>query len=227
MEFDLVIEEEEVKAPSEGVRLLIVSCSSRDMKPQTSSSLLNLGMWLTGKGGDFGLTDIDVIGGVSESLLSNARQRRLDMALEGNYTHLACFDDDMIFPYDTVHRLIAHKRDVVFANVCQKTPGKISGVCLDSIEQKRIDSSGKTGLERVAYGTLACTLIRLDAIRQIPKPHFEVLWEPSLNNGKGGYQGEDHYFFRKMAMYGIEFYCDHDLTKEVSHVGDYPYKFIG
>jgi hypothetical protein len=195
------------------------------MKPQTCSDLTNLVGWLIHTGKDINLTQLDIRGGVAESLLSSARQRKLDLAIKGDYTHIAMFDDDMTFPKDTVHQLLKHEKDFVCANVCQKTPEKISGVCLDLKDGKRINSDGAYGLEEVSYGTLACTLIRLDAIRHVQKPHFEVLWSPELNNNEGGYQGEDHYFMRKIREYGVKLYCDHDLTKQVAHVGDYPYKF--
>jgi hypothetical protein len=227
MEFDTVLKiGEKVKDEHpQDVRLAIVVCSSRDIKPQTNISLVNITGYLIHKGFEIGLTQLDVMGGVAESLISAARQRKLDFAFAGNYTHLFLADDDMEFPYDTVHRLMRRDKDVVFANVAQKTPGKLSGVCLDVENQKRINSAGKTGLEEVSFGTLACTLIKLDAIRNIPKPHFEVLWNPELNFGQGGYVGEDHYFFRKMKAAGLKFWCDHDLTKAVTHVGDFPYKF--
>lgn len=204
------------------IRLIVATCSSRDVKAQTASSLVNLTGWLIHTGDKIGLTQLDAVGGVAESLLSAARQRKLNYALEGNFTHIAMFDDDMTFPKDIIHRFLSHDKDFVCTNVCQKKPNKTIGVCLDLHTGERI-SVPRSGLEEVAYGTLSCALIKLDAIRHIAAPHFEVIWQPLLNNGKGGYQGEDHYFMKKLRENGIKLYCDHDVAREVKHVGDFPY----
>lgn len=224
MKFDIVLDEIIKEEDLGGIRIAITMCSSRDMKPQTGLSLANLLGYLVQNHQALNLTKLDIIGGVAESLLSAARQRKLDFALSGNYTHVAMFDDDMVFPFDAVHKMLAHNKDFVCANVCQKVPGKISGVCLDLETQTRM-SHRKKGLEEVSFGTLACTLIKLDLIRKIPKPHFEVVWEQTLNNGLGSYRGEDHYFMQKLKNAGMKLYCDHDLTRSVQHVGDFPYQF--
>lgn len=223
MQFDYVLKPLDKKKP-EGISLFFAICSSRDVKPQTNSSLFNIAAHVVANGHEFGLRRIDAVGGVAESLLSAARQRKLDVAMLGDYTHMVCFDDDMQFPYDTVHRLLAHNVDFVCANAAQKNPNKRNGVCLDHAGV-RIDSTGKSGLEEIGWGSLAVAVIRLNAIRNIAKPHFEVLWEPTLNDGKGGYQGEDHYFMKKLRAAGIKLYCDHSLSQEVKHIGDFPYGF--
>lgn len=224
MQFDHILEPLADKEKQEGISLFFAICSSRDIKPQTNSSLFNIAAHVVATGPSFGLRRMDAVGGVAESLLSSARQRKLDVAMLGDYTHMVCFDDDMQFPYDTVNRLLSHNVDFVCANAAQKNPNQTKGVCLDH-DGKRIDSTGKMGLEEIGWGSLAVALIRLDAIRHIAKPHFEVLWEPTLNNGAGGYQGEDHYFMKKLREAGLKLYCDHDLSKQVKHIGDFPYGF--
>lgn len=223
MKFDTVLVPEEKKQDNK-IKLAVAMCSSRDIKPQTTTSLVNLVGWLIHSSSALNLSQLDLVGGVSESLLSSARQKKIDMAIEGPYTHLACFDDDMQFPYDAFHRMLAANVDFICANAAQKVPNKINGVCLD-FAGKRIDSTGKTGIEEIGWGSLACALIRVDALRNIPKPHFEVKWRPEFYDGKGGYQGEDHYFIEKLKLHGIKIHCDHDLSKEVKHIGDFPYGF--
>jgi hypothetical protein len=39
------------------------------------------------------------MGGVAESLISAARQRKLDFAFAGNYTHLFLADDDRLIKF--------------------------------------------------------------------------------------------------------------------------------
>lgn len=203
------------------MKLLIAVASSRDVKPHFAMSLAYCHNTTFANGHLIGLTALHLYGGAAQSNLSRARQKILNMAINGNYTHVAMFDDDQQFPPDTVLRLAKHRKGFVFPNIAQKTPSGVNGVCLTPKPETRIDSTGKTGLERVAYGTLACTLIEIEAIRHVPAPHFEVLWDESLKD----YQGEDHYFFRKLGQHGVEFYCDHDLSQSVKHIGDYPYGF--
>jgi hypothetical protein len=223
MKFDVILEEERAPAP-EGNSLVIAMCSSRDVKPQTSASLVNLSCNLVHCSASLNIKRIDVFGGISESLLSNARQKRLDFALNGPYTHMVCFDDDMRFPYDAVNRMFAADVDFICANAIQKLPNEINGVCLD-FDGKRIDSTGKTGIEQIGWGSLACALIKLDKLRTIPKPHFEVVWVQELCGGLGAYQGEDHYFMKKIRENGLKLYCDHDLSQQVTHIGDFDYGF--
>ena len=212
------------KDVSKDIRLALAMCSSRDVKPQTNIAFANMIAYLIHTGSKIGLVQLGIVGGVSESLLSAARQRKLDFAIEGGYTHLAMIDDDMTFPPDTINRLLAHDRDFVCANACQKNPRQVNGVCLKDGE--RLDSSGKTGLDEVDYGSLAVSPLRLNNVVDVAKPHFEVIWSPVLKNGEGDYVGEDHYFFMKMKqLKDMKFYCDHDLTQDVTHVGDYFYSF--
>ena len=223
MKFDAVLAAEE-KPVDTSLKLAVAMCSSRDIKPQTTASLVNCIGWLIHTSQALNMTRLDLVGGVSESLLSTARQKKLDMAIEGPYTHLVCFDDDMQFPHDTIHRLIAADKDFICANAVQKLPDKINGVCLD-FKADRIDSTNRTGVEEIGWGSLACAVIKIEAMRKIAKPHFEVRWVPELHDGKGGYQGEDHYFMNLIKSHGIKIYCDHDLSREVFHIGDYKYGF--
>ena len=165
--------------------------------------------------------DVSMAPAIGCSNLPNSRQALLNGALKGNFTHMLMLDDDMCFPRELIVRLLAHRKDVVCPNACQKVPDKINGVCLD-FDGKRIDSSGKTGLERVRWGTVSCLLVRLDPIRaHVPQPHFEMRWREKWKD----YEGEDHYFFNKLHEAGLEIWCDHDMAKRLVHLGDYPYRF--
>lgn len=215
MQFDV-----EIKKHT-GMRILVSVCSTRDWKPHFGIRFANMIVQTTRRGNEISLVDLDLRGGASQSNLSAARQAHIDHAMQAGYTHIAMFDDDMMFPGDTILRLAKHGLPFVFANVAQKVPNKVNGVCLDLENVQRIDSTGRTGVEQVAYGTLACTLIEVEQFRHIPRPHFAVEWDAANNR----YQGEDHYFFQKLGRAGRTFWMDNDLSQEVYHVGDYPYGF--
>lgn len=46
-------------------------------------------------------------------------------------------------------------------------------------------------------------------------------WIPAL----GTYCGEDVYFSQKMAEIGVDLWIDHDISREISHVGKKKYSF--
>lgn len=202
------------------VRLFIAVSSCRDWKPHFASAFTELICYTSRNGLNGRLTEITIGPAVNQSNLSASRQKLLDQAIDGGFSHIVMLDDDMMFPADMIEKFLAHDKDLVCANVCQKVPDKINGVCLD-FKGQRINSTHKSGLEKIGFGTLAVTLLKLDVLKNIPRPHFEVIWRPEMKD----YQGEDHYFFHKLGKAGVEFWCDHDVTQEVKHIGDYPYQF--
>lgn len=203
------------------MKILVAVSSVRDWKPQFGISFAYMIATSHRRGNELDIRKIDLWGATNQSCISRAREEIFKFAFQKDYTHLATFDDDMEIPADTIMRLAAPKEAVVFANVCQKIPDKVSGVCLND-DGDRIDSTVRCGLERVLYGTLACTLIDLRAIRHLYKPPmFEVLWDEGIKN----YIGEDHAFFKKLGQQGVDFYCDHSLSHQVKHIGDFPYGF--
>ncbi len=156
---------------------------------------------------------------VAQAYLVTARQDQLDSALTGDFTHLLYLDDDQTFPYDVVDRLLKHDKDIVTCNYRKKTIDEVKFVCAD-MNNEYIDSRGKTGLERIFSGGMGVTLIRLDKLRKIPKPHFGVVYQKEL----GRFIIEDCFFANVMKFHGVEMYCDHDLSQEVGHIGEYEYR---
>ncbi len=154
------------------------------------------------------------------SLLSSARELALREAVERNFTHWLSLDDDMVFPMNTVDRLLAHNKPVVAANYRRKDISKNIGVACTKAAVP-IDSSNKTGLEEVGYTALGMTLFDIQAIKDVPEPHFEVVWCKETRT----YWDQDMVFSSKLRDNGIPIYVDHDLSHDVQHVGDYPHQF--
>ena len=67
----------------------------------------------------------------------------------------------------------------------------------------------------------AIFLARVDAFKDIPKPHFQVIWSPAHND----YVSEDVHFAALIRANGVELWCDHDTSQLVGHIGDFEYKF--
>lgn len=155
------------------------------------------------------------------STLPRARQELLEDAVLKNCTHALFLDSDQAFPSDTAHRLLAHKKSVVAANIALKTMPSFP-----TARQRGPTAFGipvtsdphKTGLERVWRVGTGVMLIDLAILAGVPKPWFELRWSDKSHQ----FVGEDWYFLNKLEKAGhSEFWIDHDLSKQVGHVGMY------
>ena len=69
-------------------------------------------------------------------------------------------------------------------------------------------------MEQVAYTGYGVTLMDISIFNQVEVPWFELAWL-----GDGNYATTDAYLAEKVRKAGIPIYCDHDLSKEIGHVG--------
>ena len=202
------------------VRLYISVASCRDWKPQFGSSVVGMMHHLLTSGLDGRLKALDFRSMIQASNLSQAREISLREAINKNYTHWLCLDDDMVFPVNVVDVLLAHDKTVVTTNYCRKKIGENLGVNCD-LDAQKIDSSKKTGLEEVGFAALGCALLRVQDLKDIPSPRFEVVWSPERED----YWSEDMVFSALMRKNNIPLWCDHDLSKAIRHVGDYEHQW--
>lgn len=196
------------------MRLCIFIPSSRDWKPLFGSSLLGMMNNIY----RMNLDAVDIAISMC-SLLSQSRQMALDGAIKAGFTHLLMIDDDMTFPGDTLERLARHDLGFVGVNYKRKTAHYDGSLAFDS-NGKQIDSSSKSGMEEVYFVGHGINLINLDKIKHIHAPHFCVGWDKDK-----GYMGEDYFFCQKLRSSGVPIYIDHDLSKQIGHIGDYEFKF--
>lgn len=199
------------------VKLLIAIASNRGWAPLFGRSfgamMLYLGMSkLSGRLAGFNLRM------TMQAYLVTARQDDLDEALNGDYTHILYLDDDQTFPHDVVDRLLAHDKPIVTANYRKKS-ADVQFVCSGK-DNQFIDSRGKTGLEQINACGMGITLIKLDAVRRIPKPHFCVVYSKTT----GKFIIEDTFFSNVMGVNGVDMWVDHDLSQVVGHVGETEYR---
>lgn len=148
------------------------------------------------------------------SMLSQSRESLLDEGFDRGCTHILWLDSDMVFPEDTIHRLMAHNRTFVGANYVRKTiPASPVTAALGG--GLTFTDANSTGLEEVLHIGLGVCLLRLEDIKEIKAPRFTMAWDDDLKC----YGGEDVFFAKKLREAGVPCYVDHDLSLEVSHVG--------
>lgn len=202
------------------VRLYIAVPSSRDWKMAFGASLTALVYRLSKRGlDDRKLADFYLNVSNGASCLPRTRQKIINEAIKGGYTHLLMLDDDMSFPDTVLKNLIRHDLACVGANYRQKT-GEVKGTAT-SLYGEKINSSGKVGLQEVMFAGLGIMLVDLKKIEAVKAPHFEIPWVEEFQD----YLSEDSFFCNKLRENGIPVYIDHEVSVEVSHVGDIAFKF--
>jgi hypothetical protein len=166
-------------------------------------------------GGHFmgqGLADFCIITDTG-TLLSDMRNNIVKEALRQDATHILWLDSDMTFPRETLERLMQHGKPIMAASYAQrKRPSKPvaakNGVWVYTEEDS-------TGVEQVDYVGAGVMLVEADVYRHLPEPWYMLAWSEE----KKQTIGEDVYFCRKARKIGAETWIDHDLTKEITHIG--------
>lgn len=136
-------------------------------------------------------------------------------------THILFLDSDMVFPRDTLCRLLVHDLDVVGAIYSNR--GGTAVTATDSVETRSrstlVVHDGEKGLRRIEAMGLGVTLIKATVFDQVPPSCFEMRWMPDLAT----VEGEDYSFFRAVKDAGIAVYADMDLSWEIGHLGSVPF----
>lgn len=121
---------------------------------------------------------------------------------------LLWIDGDMTFPGNALIRLLSHNRDIVGANYRTRTPPyEAAGHYADRTKTEALIQGG---LHRMNHLPTGLMLTRFDIYRKLPAPWFEA----SLHGPR-----DDVYFCHRARENGYEIWADHDLSREVTHVG--------
>ncbi len=154
---------------------------------------------------------------VGSTYVHVGREAVLSEAQQIGATHLLWLDTDMTFPEDTAWRLVQRRKPVVGCNCLMRDPRQIWTAQRDG--QRLATTAESTGLEAVDSVGLAVLLMRLDVVADLPRPYFT-----HGRNDSGGDIGEDMMFCRALKAAGHTIWIDHDLSKEIGHIGQYTYR---
>lgn len=195
-----------------GIKIYIAVCSGRDWKPQFGASLCHLiGQMHRSK-------VIYFLNIIQASGIFKARQSAISDAIAGEFSHILFLDDDMVFPPNILDGLIAHDLGIVAINYARREEGNKNAIT-HAIDGSGVFSKGKSGVEEVGWIGFGGVLIKIDSIKNIENPFFEIRWHPERED----FVTEDTYFCMKVRSAGIKIYVDHDISNKVFHVGDYLY----
>lgn len=183
-------------------KIAIGMACNRGIQPKTVTSLLELVA--------HSQVDFFVIAEEGYTISEN-RAYCVAQARQNDCTHLLFIDDDMIFPPDTLEKLLAHSKEIVGTVYnSRRLPLSSTVECFEGEEIK--DKLFK--VKAVATGIM---LINLKVFDKIDKPYFD------MEHHESGWtiMGEDSWFCRQAERKGIEVWCD--PTIHISHIGNYLY----
>jgi hypothetical protein len=160
---------------------------------------------------------------VGSSILPHSRYTLVKRSFEAapNVTHLLFIDSDMTFPPDTAMRLVRHNVDMVGINAMSRRPPYETTAWVD-MTTRAVTTMESTGLERVVRTGFAVVLIRAEVFKALAPPYFDYEFIPE----KDQFRGEDFVFFDRARAAGFELYIDHDLSKQVNHLGSFAFNAL-
>ena len=163
-------------------------------------------------------TDVTV-GWVASTYIHVGREWFLEAALKQGATHILWLDTDMSVPRETAVLLAMHDRPIVGCNYRVR---QASGLFTAFKGDQRVPTLPEsTGLEAVEYCGLGALLMRAEVVADLARP-----WFRHGLNAQGGDIGEDVGFCRALGAAGYEILIDHDLSKEVGHIGQHTYRTV-
>lgn len=159
------------------------------------------------------------IGFVASTYIHVGREWFLEASIKQGATHVLWLDTDMSFPAEAALRLFMHDRPIVGCNYVVR---QASGLFTARRNDRRVETLERsTGLEVVDEIGFGCVLMRTDIVTRLHRPWFRHGLNVQL-----GDVGEDIMFCRALRDAGHTIYIDHDLSKELGHVGTHTYRTV-
>lgn len=157
------------------------------------------------------------------TLICDQRNNLAKATVEEGCDYLLFLDSDMRFPSDTLLRLLAHEQAIVTANYSTRRspPEPVAFKRISTCEKLYTDPESE-GLEACAANGLGVALIHRSVFEAMERPWFFIPYIPESD----GHWGEDVWFCNQARKAGFETFVDHDLSREVKHIGLREYDYI-
>jgi hypothetical protein len=160
------------------------------------------------------------------SLIGSTIHQSRDYLVDGafqpsvNATHVLFIDDDNGFGAPCLTMALARNKPIVLANYrMTKPPWRFTAK--DMNKQEVVTDELSTGLQSIMFGGFGFCLIERQVFDAIEKPRFLNIYEPEV----GTTTTEDYAFFQRAREAGFEVFLDHDISKQVWHVGDFAFDY--
>lgn len=159
---------------------------------------------------------------VNGSYLPQSRRELVQAALEWEATHLLWLDSDMVFPDHVFRSLLKHDKPMVGCNYARRRP-PYSPTAIKTIGEAEAlcyTTDTSTGLEEVDAVGFGVLLMQASILPSISPKAFEIV----LDDQGHLRIGEDVNFCKLAKEAGFGVFVDHDLSKEIGHMGSFQYK---
>lgn len=163
-----------------------------------------------------GVEVVDMVLRRSCDIVSN-RTWLVRYALESGATHLLFVDSDMIFPSDTIPKLLAHKKEIVGVKY-KKREFPVKWLF------EPLEGESETELFKVKHVGTGLLLIDLSIFKELGKPKNEgdrpTAWFSFGRDSEGALvMGEDVWFCNVARDAGYDVWVD--PTIQIGHIGEY------
>jgi hypothetical protein len=158
------------------------------------------------------------------TVISSQRNNLVKAARKYGAQFLLWLDTDMRFPADTLIRLLRHEKPIVGANYPTR---RLPVTTVTFADPKLVDPKDRvytfpesTGLEPVGATGMGCLLVQASVYDDLVEPWHNFRWDEAAKE----FSGEDIWFCRLARAKGYEVLIDHDLSKQVQHIGVFAFK---
>lgn len=182
-------------------RICIGIPTNRGVKAQTVKSLMSIVNTFK--------YDYEFVFATEGYTIAENRTYIVNKAKEARCSHVLFVDDDMVFPANTLDKLLSHNVEVVGVNSHSRTLPLKSTVLVDGEIKDELFECIQVG-----GGIL---LVQMKVFGGVPEPWFEFV---TYESGQIK-MGEDAFFCEEVYRAGWKVYCDGSI--EVGHIGDYIY----
>lgn len=162
---------------------------------------------------------------LKSSEISYGRNCQVHQALTQEATHILFVDSDMVFPPESLHRLLSHRVPIVGCTYSQRRePRGFTHVST----QDNWDVGPlipKSNLFEVKSMGMGLCLVETSVFKALPRPWFKTEYTGALlPDGSDHHLSEDVYFFTKAREAGWSVWCDWELSQSVTHLGTFAFE---
>src|SRR5215471_3107189 len=158
------------------------------------------------------------VGFIASTYIHVGREMFLEESLKQGATHILWIDTDMSFPPEAANWLALHQQPFVAANcVTRDGSGRFTARRDGHRVRTTEESTGLEGVHEIGFGLVLMEAAAI--LAGLPRP-----WFLHGMNEQGGDIGEDIMFCRSVRKAGHTIFIDHDLSKQVGHIGQRTYR---
>jgi len=204
--------------PDPGKRVAILVPSDDQVKTEFATSLVNMIQHTYHEPALKSVMEACVVQFFGSSILPFSREQLAKFAIASNATHTLWIDSDMRFPKDMLLRFLRRDELIVGINaMSRREPYRCTAQTAPG--EPLVTTADSSGLEKVHRMGFGVMWVATSVFKEMQNPWFDFNYVES----KECWQGEDFAFFERARALGHPFYVDHDLSKEVFHMGSFGY----